>query len=79
MKKLAKGILYTGGLIGSFAAGAWFIAAMLVLGHETAGDADLADLVVDNDSMKVTFIGLHKRRFEPGCYPGILEVKEKNH
>lgn len=30
MKKLAKGILYTGGLIGSFVAGALFIAGTLV-------------------------------------------------
>ena len=76
MKKLAKGILYAGGLIGSFAAGALFIAGMLVLDHETAGDADL---VVDNERMKVTFIGVRKRHGAPGCYPGILEVKEKNH
>lgn len=76
MKKIAKGILYAGGLIGSFVAGALFIAAMLVFDHETAENADL---VVDNESMKVTFIGLHKRHFKPGVYPGILEVKEKNH
>ena len=76
MKKLAKGILYAGGLIGSFVAGAWCIAAMLVFEHETAGDADL---VMDNDRMKVTFIGLHKYHEKPGYYPGILEVKEKNH
>lgn len=72
MKKLAKGILYAGGLIGSFAAGALFIAGTLIAYHETAENADL---VVDNESMKVTFIGLHKRHFEPGVYPGILEVK----
>ena len=76
MKKLAKGILYTGGLIGSFAAGALCITAMLVFDHEIAGDADF---VAENESMKVTFIGVHKRHFEPGCYPGVLEVKEKNH
>ena len=76
MKKLAKGILYAGGLIGSFVAGTLFITAMLVFDHETAEDADL---VVDNEQLKVTFIGLHKRHFEPGVYPGILEVKEKNH
>lgn len=70
MKKLAKGILYAGGLIGSF------IAGTLVAHHETAEDADF---VMNNESMKVTFIGLHKRHFEPGVYPGILEVKEKNH
>lgn len=75
MKKLAKGILYAGGLIGSFAAGALFIAGTLVAYHETAENADL---VVDNESMKVTFIGLHKRHGTPGYYPGILEVK-KNH
>ena len=75
MKKLAKGILYAGGLIGSFAAGAWCLAVMLVAHHETAGDADF---VMNNESMKVTFIGLHERHFEPGGYPGILEVK-KNH
>lgn len=73
MKKLAKGILYAGGLIGSFAAGAWCITAMLVCNHKIAGDADL---VMDNDRMKVTFIGARKRRFEPGYYPGILEVKD---
>ena len=72
MKKLAKGILYTGGLIGSFAAGALFIAGTLVAYHETAENADL---VMDNDRMKVTFIGVHKRHGAPGCYPGILEVK----
>lgn len=72
MKKLAKGILYAGGLIGSFAAGALFIAGTLVAYHETAEDVDL---VVDNERMKVTFIGVRKRRFEPGFYPGILEVK----
>ena len=60
MKKLAKGILYTGGLIGSFVAGALFITAMLVFDHETADDADF---VVDNENMKVTFIGVSKRRF----------------
>ena len=76
MKKLAKGILYTGGLIGSFVAGALCITAMLVFDHEVAGDADL---VVDNEQLKVTFIGVHKRHGAPGCYPGILEVKEKNH
>ena len=76
MKKLAKGILYTGGLIGSFVAGALFIAGTLVAYHETAENADL---VVDNESMKVTFIGLHERHFKPGVYPGILEVKEMNH
>ena len=76
MKKLTKGILYAGGLIGSFAAGALFVAGTLVAYHETAENADL---VVDNESMKVTFIGLRKRHFEPGVYPGILEVKEKNH
>ena len=76
MKKLAKGILYTGGLIGSFVAGAMAITAMLVFDHAAAGDADF---VVDNESMKVTFIGVHKRHGAPGCYPGILEVKEKNH
>lgn len=75
MKKLAKGILYAGGLIGSFVAGAWCIAAMLVFEHETAGDADL---VVDNERMKVTFVGVRKYHGKPGCYPGILEVK-KNH
>lgn len=72
MKKLAKGILYAGGLIGSFAAGAWFIAGMLILEHENAGDADF---VVDNERMKVTFIGVRKRHGTPGYYPGILEVK----
>ena len=76
MKKLAKGILYAGGLIGSFVAGALFIAGTLIAYHETAEDADL---VVDNEAMKVTFFGLHKHHFEPGIYPGILEVKEKNH
>ena len=76
MKKLAKGILYAGGLIGSFVAGALFIAGTLVAYHETAENADL---VVDNEKMKVTFIGVHKHHFEPGVYPGILEVKEKNH
>lgn len=75
MKKLAKGILCTGGLIGSFVAGALFVVGSLVAHHETAEDADL---VMNNESMKVTFIGLHKRHFEPGVYPGILEVK-KNH
>ena len=76
MKKLAKGILYAGGLIGSFAAGALFIAGTLIAYHETAENADL---VVDNEKMKVTFIGLRERRFGPGYYPGILEVKEKIH
>lgn len=76
MKKLAKGILYAGGLIGSFAAGALFIAGTLVAHHETAGNADL---VMDDEQLKVTFIGVHKRHGAPGCYPGILEVKEKNH
>lgn len=76
MKKLAKGILYAGGLIGSFVAGALFVAGTLVAYHETAENADL---VVNDESMKVTFIGLHERHFEPGVYPGILEVKEKNH
>lgn len=76
MKKLVKGILYAGGLIGSFAAGALFIAGTLVAYHETAGDANL---VVDDETMKVTFIGLHEHHFKPGYYPGILEVKEKNH
>lgn len=76
MRKLAKGILYAGGLIGSFVAGALFIAGTLVAYHETAENADL---VVNNENMKVTFIGLHKRHFKPGVYPGILEVKEKNH
>lgn len=76
MKKLAKGILYAGGLIGSFVAGALFIAGTLIAYHEAAENADL---VVDNEAMKVTFIGLRKRHFEPGVYPGILEVKEKNH
>lgn len=76
MKKLTKGILYAGGLIGSFVAGALCITGMLVFDHKNATDADL---VVDNASMKVTFIGLHKHHFEPGVYPGILEVKEKNH
>lgn len=75
MKKMVKGILYAGGLIGSFAAGALFIAGTLVAYHETADDADL---VVDNEDMKVTFIGLRKRHFKPGVYPGILEMKE-NH
>lgn len=72
MKKLAKGILYAGGLIGSFVAGALFIAGTLVAHHETAEDADF---VMDNDSMKATFIGLRGRHCEPGVYPGILEVK----
>lgn len=72
MKKLAKGILYTGGLIGSFVAGALFIAGTLIAYHETEENADL---VVNDENMKVTFIGLHKRHFEPGYYPGILEVK----
>lgn len=76
MKKLVKGILYAGGLIGSFAAGVWCITAMLVLNHETAEDADL---VVDNERMKVTFIGVRKLHGGPGYYPGILEAKEKNH
>lgn len=76
MKKLAKGILYTGGLIGSFAAGALFIAVTIVFDHENATDASF---VMSNDRMKVTFIGLRKRHFRPGVYPGILEVKEKNH
>lgn len=75
MKKLAKGILCTGGLIGSFVAGALFIACTLVAYHETAENADL---VVNNENMKVTFIGLRERHFKPGVYPGILEVK-KNH
>lgn len=70
MKKLAKGILYAGGLIGSFVAGALFIAGTIVAHHETA---------VDNEDMKVTFIGLRKYHEKPGYYPGILEVKEKNH
>ena len=72
MKKLAKGILYTGGLIGSFVAGAWCIAAMLVFDHETAEDADL---VMNNERMKVTFIGVRRHHGKPGYYPGILEVK----
>lgn len=76
MKKLAKGILYTGGLIGSFVAGALFVAGTLVAYHETAEDADL---IVNDEDMKITFIGQHEHRFEPGLYPGILEVKEKNH
>lgn len=76
MKKLAKGILCTGGLIGSFAAGALFVAGTLVAHHETAEDADF---VVDNEDLKVTFIGLRKYHEKPGYYPGILEVKEKNH
>lgn len=76
MKKLMKGILYTGGLIGSFAAGALLIAAKLIANHETA---EGANLVVNDERMKVTFIGLRERHFEPGVYPGILEVKKKNH
>ena len=76
MEKLAKGILYTGGLIGSFVAGALCITTMLVFDHEATGDANL---VVDNEKMKVTFIGVRKRHGKPGVYPGILEVKEKNH
>lgn len=72
MKKLTKGILYAGGLIGSFVAGALFIAGTLVAYHETAEDADL---VVDNERMKVTFIGVRRRHGTPGYYPGILEVK----
>lgn len=75
MKKLAKGILYAGGLIGSFVAGALFVAGTLVAYHETAENADL---VVNDENMKITFIGLHERHFEPGVYPGVLEVK-KNH
>lgn len=76
MKKLTKGIMYAGGLIGSFAAGALFIAANLIANHETA---EGANLVVNDERMKVTFIGLRERHFKPGVYPGIFEVKEKNH
>lgn len=72
MKKLVKGILYTGGLIGSFAAGALFIAGTLIAYHETAENADL---VIDNERMKVTFIGVRRHHGKPGYYPGILEVK----
>lgn len=72
MKKLAKGILYAGGLIGSFVAGALFIAGTIVARHEIAEDADF---VMNDDSMKITFIGLRGHHYEPGVYPGILEVK----
>ena len=72
MKKLAKGILYTGGLIGSFVAGALFIAGTLIAYHETAEDADI---IVNDSDVKITFIGQHEHHFKPGVYPGILEVK----
>ena len=36
MKKLAKGIMYAGGLAGAFVAGMYAVASLLVINHEFA-------------------------------------------
>lgn len=75
MKKLAKGIMYTGGIAGAFVAGMYVLAAMLVFDHKVADKG--RDLVIDNSKFKVSCIGVKKYKAKPGCYPAIFEIKEK--
>lgn len=75
MKKLAKGIMYAGGIAGAFVAGMHALAAMLVFYHEFADKE--TDLVIDNSKFKVSCIGVKMKKAKPGYYPAIFEIKEK--
>lgn len=75
MKKLAKGIVYAGGLAGAFVAGMYALAAMLVFDHEFADKE--TDLVIENSKFKVSCIGVKKNKAKPRCYPAIFEIKEE--
>lgn len=75
MKKLAKGIMYAGGIAGAFVAGMYALAAMLVFDHEFADKE--TDLVIENSKFKVSCIGVKKNKAKPRCYPAIFEIKEE--
>lgn len=75
MKKLAKGIMYAGGIAGAFVAGMYAVAFLLLINHEFADKG--TDLVIDNSKFKVSCIGVEKNKAKPGTYPAIFEVKEK--
>lgn len=71
MKKLTKGILYTGGLIGSFIAGAYAIAACMVFVHHNPGEGCM---VAEDEHFKTTVIGF--RDPEGTVFPAIVEAKK---
>lgn len=75
MKKLAKGIMYAGGIAGAFVAGMYASAVLLLIDHEFASKE--TDLVIDNSKFKVSCIGIKKNKAKPGYYPAIFEIKEK--
>ena len=75
MKRLAKSIMYAGGLAGAFVAGMYAVASLLVINHEFADKE--TDLVIDNSKLKVTCIGVKRKKAKPGYYPAIFEIKEK--
>lgn len=75
MKKLAKGIMYAGGLAGAFVAGMYALAVLLIFDHKVADKE--RDLVIDNSKFKVSCIGVKKRKAKPGCYAAIFEIKEE--
>lgn len=75
MKKLAKGIMYAGGLAGAFVAGMYAVASLLVINHEFADKE--TDLVIDNSKFKISCIGVKMKKAKPGYYPAIFEIKEK--
>lgn len=76
MKKLAKGIMYAGGLAGAFIAGGIAVCAILAFRHEADGYKD-EDAIIENDFYKLTVIGAKARNFRPQAYPAIFEIKEE--
>lgn len=71
MKKLTKGILYTGGLIGSFIAGAYTIAVCMVFIHYNPCEGCM---VVEDEHFKTTVIG--SKNLERTVFPAVVEVKK---
>lgn len=75
MKKLAKGIMYAGGIAGAFVAGMAALAFTQVWSHY-CGNHD-GDFIYEDDNIRYTAFCVQAYNFEPGTYPAIVEIKEK--